>query len=77
MVMHKTDAMTTDVIADMLSQLTSKELQQLAQVLPNRDGSKIRGARIKATEEYFARVKKEGLYPHNFETIAQFREALP
>ena len=75
--MTKIDDMTTDVIADMLSRLSSKELQKLAQVLPNRDGSKIRGARIRATEEYFARVKKEGLYPHNFETTAQFREVLP
>ena len=75
--MTETDAMTLDVIADMLSQLTSKELQKLAQVMPNRDGSAIRGKRNARTEAYFQRVKDEGLYPHNFKTITQFREALP
>ena len=75
--MTETDAMTTDVIADMLSQLTSKELQQLVQAMPNRDGSKIRGKRNAQTEVYFQRVKDEGLYPHNYPTFPQFREVLP
>ena len=75
--MTKTDAMTTDVIADILSQLTSKELQELARVIPNRDGSKIRGKRNAQTEVYFQRVKDEGLYPHNYPTFPQFREVLP
>ena len=70
--MHKTDA-----IAEMLKRLTPKQLQQLSQVMPNRDGSAIRGKRIARTEAYFQRVKDEGLYPHNFETVAQFREVLP
>ena len=74
--MHKTDAMTTDVIADMLSRLSSKELQELARVMPNRDGSAIRGKRNARTEVYFQRVKDEGLYPHNYPTFPQFREVL-
>ena len=74
--MTKIDDLTTDVIAQMLSQLNGKQLQQL--INPNRGiGDAIRGARIKRTEDYFARVKKEGLYPHNFDTFAQFREVLP
>jgi len=73
--MTKIDDLTTDVIAQMLSQLNGKQLQQL--INPNRGiGDAIRGARIKRTEDYFARVKKEGLYPHNFDTFAQFREVL-
>ena len=70
--MHKTDA-----IAEMLKRLTPKQLQQLSQVMPNRDGSEIRGKRIARTEAYFRRVRDEGLYPHNFDTFAQFREVLP
>ena len=70
--MHKTDA-----LAEMLKRLTPKQLQQLSQVMPNRDGSVIRGKRIAQTEAYFQRVKDEGLYPHNFDTFAQFREVLP
>ena len=74
--MTKIDDMTTDVIAEMLLSLNSKQLQQL--VNSNRErGVAIRGARIKRTEDYFARVKREGLYPHNYETFAQFREVLP
>jgi len=75
--MTKIDDLTTDVIAEMLLSLNSKQLQQLAVATPNRDGSKIRGKRIARTEAYFARVKDEGLYPHNFNTFAQFREVLP
>ena len=75
--MTKIDDMTTDVIADMLSQLTSKELQKLLSTTPNRRGSEIRGKRIARTEAYFQRVKDEGLYPHNYPTFPQFREVLP
>ena len=75
--MQEIDDMTTDVIADMLSRLSSKELQQLARVMPNRDGSVIRGKRNARTEAYFQRVKDEGLYPHNYPTFPQFREVLP
>ena len=72
--MTKTDDLTTDVIADMLLSLNSKQLQKL--IAPNRDGSSIRGKRIARTEAYFARVKDEGLYPHNYPTFPQFREVL-
>ena len=75
--MHKIDDLTTDTIAQMLSQLNSKQLQKLLSTTPNRDGSVIRGKRIARTEAYFQRVKDEGLYPHNFDTFAQFREVLP
>ncbi len=74
--MHKTDAMTTDVIAQMLSQLNSKQLQKLLSATPNRKGSEIRGKRNARTEVYFQRVKDEGLYPHNYPTFPQFREVL-
>ncbi len=74
--MHKTDAMTTDVIAQMLSQLNSKQLQKLLSTTPNRKGSEIRGKRNARTEVYFQRVKDEGLYPHNYPTFPQFREVL-
>ena len=74
--MTQIDNMTTDVIAQMLSQLNGKQLQQLLSATPNRDGSKIRGKRIAQTEAYFARVKDEGLYPHNYPTFPQFREVL-
>tara|TARA_Y100001963_G_C6500062_1_gene317470 strand:- start:232 stop:453 length:222 start_codon:yes stop_codon:yes gene_type:complete len=73
--MTQIDNMTTDVIAQMLSQLNSKQLQQL--ITPNRKGSEFRAKRNARTEEYFARVKKEGLYPHNYDTFTQFREVLP
>jgi len=66
-----------DDLATMLKGLTVSQLQQLTQATPNRDGSKIRGKRIARTEAYFARVKDEGLYPHNYPTFAQFREVLP
>jgi len=66
-----------DALANMLKGLTAKQLQKLAVATPNRDGSKIRGKRIARTEAYFARVKDEGLYPHNYPTFSQFREVLP
>ena len=66
-----------DNIAEMLQRLNAKQLQQLLSATPNRDGSKIRGKRIARTEAYFARVKDEGLYPHNYPTFTQFREVLP
>tara|TARA_R100001244_G_scaffold38141_1_gene34572 strand:- start:1084 stop:1296 length:213 start_codon:yes stop_codon:yes gene_type:complete len=66
-----------DALADALQRLTAKQLQQLTMATPNRDGSLIRLARNRRTEAYFARVKAEGLYPHNFDTFAQFREVLP
>ena len=66
-----------DDLATMLKGLNAKQLNQLATVIPNRDGSKIRGKRIARTEAYFQRVKDEGLYPHNFDTFTQFREVLP
>ena len=66
-----------DALADALQRLTPKQLQQLTVATPNRDGSRIKGRRIARTEAYFARVKAEGLYPHNFDTFAQFREVLP
>jgi len=67
----------TDAIAVMLKELSAKQLQQLLSATGNRDGSKIRGKRIARTEAYFARVKDEGLYPHNYPTFPQFREVLP
>jgi len=66
-----------DDLATMLKGLTASQLQQLTTATPNRDGSRIRGRRIARTEAYFKRVKDEGLYPHNFNTFAQFREVLP
>ena len=66
-----------DALAAALQRLTAKQLQQLTMATPNRDGSLIRLARNRRTEAYFARVKAEGLYPHNFDTFAQFREVLP
>ena len=66
-----------DDLASMLKGLTPSQLQQLTMATPNRDGSKIRGKRIARTEAYFARVKAEGLYPHNYPTFSQFREVLP
>jgi len=66
-----------DDLATMLKGLTAKQLQLITVATPNRDGSKIRGRRIARTEAYFQRVKDEGLYPHNFDTFAQFREVLP
>jgi hypothetical protein len=66
-----------DDLAIMLKGLTAKQLQQLSQATPNRDGSKIRGMRNAQTEAYFNRVKDEGLYPHNYDTFTQFREVLP
>ena len=66
-----------DALATMLKGLNAKQLQLITVATSNRDGSKIRGKRIARTEAYFARVKDEGLYPHNFNTFAQFREVLP
>jgi len=75
--MSKIDDMTTDVVADMLSHLNSKQLQKLLSKIPNREGSKLRGKRNAQTEAYFQRVRDEGLYPHNYPTFPQFREVLP
>ena len=66
-----------DDLATMLKQLTPSQLQQLTMATPNRDGSKIRAMRNAKTEAYFARVKDEGLYPHNYPTFPQFREVHP
>ena len=68
----------TDInaLANQLKSMTAKQLQQLLSATPNRDGSKIRQARNSRTETYFARVKDEGLYPHNYPTFPQFREVL-
>ena len=65
-----------DALVNALKGLSPKQLQQLNVATPNRDGSRIRGRKIARTEAYFARVKDEGLYPHNFDTFAQFREVL-
>lgn len=65
-----------DSIAEMLQQLSPAQLQQLSLRTANRDGSKIRAKRIARTETYFARVKDEGLYPHNYPTFPQFREVV-
>jgi len=65
-----------DALANALKSLTAKQLQQLNVATPNRDGSRIRGRKIARTEAYFKRVKDEGLYPHNFDTFAHFREVL-
>ena len=65
-----------DDLATMLKGLTAKQLQLITMATPNRDGSKIRAKRIAHTEAYFARVKDEGLYPHNYPTFPQFREVL-
>ncbi len=66
-----------DALATLLAKLNPAQLQKLNAGRPNRDGSLIRLARNRRTEAYFARVKAEGLYPHNFDTFAQFREVLP
>jgi len=66
-----------DDLATMLKGLTAKQLQLITVATPNRDGSKMRARRNAVTEAYFKRVKDEGLYPHNFDTFAQFREVLP
>jgi uncharacterized protein YdeI (YjbR/CyaY-like superfamily) len=65
-----------DQLAVMLKQLTPRQLQQLMSRTSNVDGSKIRQAKNSRTETYFARVKDEGLYPHNYPTFPQFREVL-
>ncbi len=67
----------TDAIAVMLKELSAKQLQQLLSATGNRDGSLIRAKRNARTDAYFARVKSEGLYPHNYDTFTQFREVLP
>ena len=66
-----------DALVNALKGLSPKQLQQLNVATPNRDGSQIRARRNAVTEAYFKRVKDEGLYPHNFDTFAQFREVLP
>ena len=66
-----------DALADALKQLSARQLQQLTVATPNRDGSQIRMRKNMRTEAYFQRVKDEGLYPHNFDSFAQFREVLP
>ena len=66
-----------DDLANMLKQMTAKQLQQLSQATPNRDGSQIKARKIRATETYFRNVKNNGLYPYHFDTFTQFREVLP
>ena len=66
-----------DDLAIMLKGLTAKQLQQLSQATPNRDGSQIRAKRNARTEAYFEKVRAEGLYPFKFEKFTQFREVLP
>lgn len=67
----------TDALADVLKQLSARQLQQLIVATPNRDGSHIKARKIRATETYFRNVRNNGLYPHNFDSFAQFREVLP
>ena len=66
-----------DQLAEMLKELTPRQLQQLMSATPNRDGSAIKARKIRATETYFRNVKNNGLYPHHFESFPQFREVLP
>jgi|TARA_R110002012_G_scaffold52414_1_gene134735 hypothetical protein len=66
-----------DQLAEMLKELTPRQLQQLMSATPNRDGSAIKARKIRATETYFRNAKNNGLYPHNFESFPQFREVLP
>jgi hypothetical protein len=66
-----------DALADVLKQLSARQLQQLTVATPNRDGSQIKARKIRATETYFRNVRNNGLYPHNFDSFAQFREVLP
>ena len=68
----------TDInaLANQLKSMTAKQLQQLLSATPNRDGSEVRAKRNARTEAYFDRIREQGLYPHKYDTFAQFREVV-
>jgi len=65
-----------DQLAEMLKELTPRQLQMLMTRTAPVDGTKIKAKKLARTETYFSRVKDEGLYPHNYPTFPQFREVL-
>ena len=64
----------TDIntLANQLKSLTAKQLQQLLSATPNRDGSKVRARKIRATEKYFEHAPK----PHQCLTFENYRDTV-